>query len=79
MHSVILFWVDTDLCDCNCSGEECMIGEKDIVEVDFACLLVVDEVSIRVIDTVEQEAGEIHGNEIKVHALYTKVILKITS
>lgn len=79
MHSIILFRVDTDLCDCNCSCEERMIGEKYIVEVHFACLLVVDEVTECVIDTVEQEAGEIHSDEIKVHPLYTKDNFIITS
>jgi hypothetical protein len=79
MHSVTFFGVDTYLGDCDCSGEECMVGEEDIVEIDFASLLVVDEVAVCVVDAVEQEAGEIHGDEIKVHALYTKDIFIVTS
>lgn len=53
MNPIILFGIDTDLCDSNYCGEHGMIGEKDIIEIDFTCLLIVDEVTVSVVDTVE--------------------------
>lgn len=78
MDSILLFRIDTDLSDCNYCSEECMIGEENIVEIDFASLLVIDEVSVSVVDTVEQEAGKIHGYKIEVHSLDTKDIIMFT-
>lgn len=53
MNPIIFFWIDTDLCDSNDCGEHGMIGEEYIIEIDFTCLLIVDEVTVSVVDTVE--------------------------
>lgn len=72
MDSVLFLGVDADLGDGEDCGEEGVIGEEDVVEVNLACLLVVDEIPIGVVDAVEQEAGEVHGYEVEVHALDTE-------
>ena len=56
------------LCEGEQSGEYGMVGEDNIVEIDFASLIVADEVTVWVVKRVESEAGEVHGYEIKVHA-----------
>jgi hypothetical protein len=53
MNPIIFFWIDTDLCDSNHSGKHGMISEEYIIEIDFTCLLIVDEVTVSVVDTVE--------------------------
>ncbi len=53
MNPIILFGIDTDLCDSNDCGKHGMISEEYIIEIDFTCLLIVDEVTISVVDTVE--------------------------
>lgn len=45
-----------------------MVSEENIIEVDFASLILVDEVTIRIVDGVESKAGQVHGYEIEVHA-----------
>ena len=45
-----------------------MIGEEEVIEVDLARLVIIDEVSVGAVDGVEGESGEIHGYEIEVHA-----------
>lgn len=79
MYSIILFGVDTDLRDGNSSCEKGVVCKEDIIKIDFACLFIADKIPVGVIDTVEQEACEIHGHEIEVHALDTKDKLLVTS
>lgn len=79
MNPIILFGVDADLRNCHYGRKECMICEEDIIKIDFTCLLVINEISISVIDSIKQEACEIHGNKIEVHALDAKDKLLSTS
>jgi hypothetical protein len=72
MHTILFFGIDTDLRDGEEGGKEGMVCEEDIIEIDFSGLGVIDKVAIGVVDTVEQEASEVHGYEIKVHALNAK-------
>jgi hypothetical protein len=48
-----------------------VIGEQDIVEIDFASLCLIYEITIGVVDRVESETCKIHGYEIEVHSLNT--------
>lgn len=57
MDPIILFWIDTNLCDGHNSSEQSMICEEYVIEINLACLLVTDKVAISVIDSVEQKAG----------------------
>ena len=52
-------------------GEDGVVGEEDIIKIDFASLLVIDEIPIGIVDGVESESCKIHSNEIEVHALDT--------
>lgn len=72
MNTILFFGVDADLSDGQESGKHGMIGEEDVIKINFSCLGIIDEVSVSVVDTVEQEAGEVHGNEIEVHAFDTE-------
>ncbi len=46
-----------------------MIGKQEIVEVNFACLIVTDEIAVCAVNRVEGEARKIHCHEIEVHTL----------
>ena len=46
MDAVVFFGETADLCECEQGGEDSVVGEEDIVEVDFACLVIADEVSV---------------------------------
>ena len=72
MDSIVLFRIDTDLGDSQYSSEHGMVGEKDVIKVDFTGLRIIDKVAVSVVNTVKQEAGEIHGYKIKVHAFDAK-------
>lgn len=50
-------------------GEEGVVGEEEVVEVDLSGLVGADEVAVGAVDGVEGEAGEVHGHEVEVHAL----------
>lgn len=69
---VVLFGEAHDLGEGEEGGEDGVVGEEEIVQVDLARLVVVDEVSIAVVDGVEGESGEVHGYEVEVHALDTE-------
>ena len=69
MDAIVLFGEAADLSECEEGGEDGVVGEEDVVEVDFACLIVADEVAVGVVEGVEGESGQIHGHEIEVHAL----------
>ena len=73
MDSIFFFGINANLGDCQEGGKHGMIGEEDIVEIDFSGLGIIDEVAVSVVDTIEQEAGEVHGNEIEVHAFDTEI------
>ena len=73
MDPILFFWINTNLRDCQDGGKHGMIGEKDIVKINFSGLGVINEVAVSVIDTVEQEASEVHSNEIEVHAFDTEI------
>lgn len=68
MHSIIFFGVNTNLGNGKDCGEHGMVCEEDVIEIDFPCLSVVNEVTVGIVDTVEQEASEVHGDKIEVHA-----------
>ena len=55
-----------------------MIGEEYIVEVYLSSLLIIDKVSVGVVDAVEQEAGKVHSYEIEIHSLYTMSMMDFT-
>ena len=73
MDSIVFFRINENLGDCQECGKHGMICKENIVEINFSGLGVIDKVAVSVVDTVEQEAGEVHGNEIEVHALYTEI------
>ena len=70
MHFVIAPGVDDDLAHADDGGEEGVVSEEHIVEVDVAGFGFADEVALSVVDGVEHEAGEVHGHEVKVHSLH---------
>lgn len=57
MDSIVLFRIDTNLCDGHNSSEQSMICEEYVIEINLACLFVTDKVAISVINSVEQKAG----------------------
>ena len=59
------------LADTNESGDESMISEENIVKINLPCLIAVNEVAIGVIDGVEEEACQVHGNKIEIHSFDT--------
>lgn len=51
-----------------------MVREDDVVEIHFACLLVVPrEVPVRAVQGVECEPCEVHCQEIEIHPFNTKL------
>ena len=57
MDAVVLFGETADLCEGEEGGKDGMVGEEDIVEVDFACLVLADEVAVGVVEWVEGKPG----------------------
>lgn len=73
MDLVALFGENHYLGEGEQSGDDGMVTEQQIVEVDLASLVFADEVAVAVVDGVEGEAGQVHGNEIEIHAFYTEM------
>ena len=71
MNSIVFLGETTDLCHGEKGGEDGMIGEENIIKVNFACLFIIDEVSIRIVDGIESKPSKIHGDKIEVHTLDT--------
>ena len=46
-----------------------MIGEQEVVKVNFTRLIIANEVAVCAVNGVEGEASKIHCHEIEVHAL----------
>lgn len=71
MQPVGSFGVYGNLENADKRGEEGVVGEDDIVEVHMSGLIAIDEVAVSIVQGVEDEAGQVHGNEVEVHALNT--------
>ena len=69
MYFVILLGVDEHLSQGEQSGQESMIGEQEVIEIDLPCLILTYEIAVCAIDGVEREASDVHGHEVEVHTL----------
>lgn len=69
MYLVVLFGEAHDLGEGEEGGEDGVVGEEEVIEVDLAGLVVAYEVAVAVVNGIEGESGEVHGHEIEVHAL----------
>lgn len=68
MDFVNAVWKNESLAHTDEGRNESMISEENVIKVDLACLVWINEVAIGVVDGVEEEASQVHGNEIEVHA-----------
>jgi hypothetical protein len=51
-------------------GEDGVVGEEQVLQFYLAGGCSAAEVAVGIVESVEDEAGEIEGHEIKVHAFY---------
>lgn len=72
MNFILSLGVKHYLTNADDGCKEGMIGKEDIIEVNLASLSITYKVSFRIIDWVEHKSCQIHGHEIKVHALNTE-------
>lgn len=70
MDAVLFFGVDAYLSDSENSGEKGVVSKENIVEVYFAGLGVIYEVAVGIIDPIKEEASQVHGYEVEVHAFH---------
>lgn len=75
MDPVLSAWIHCNLGNADQGSEESMIGKDDIVEVDLASLIAIDEIPIGIVQRIEDKTSEVHGHEIEVHAFNTTLIL----
>ena len=50
MDAVVLFGETADLCEGEESGKDSVVGEENIVEIDFTCLVLADEMAVGVVE-----------------------------
>ena len=72
MDFVGLFGVNKDLSHTKQSRKDRMVGKYDIIEVNSASLVLIDEMPIAIVDRVESKACQIHSHEIEIHTFDTK-------
>lgn len=72
MNFIGLFGVNKDLSHTKQSRKDGMVGKYDIIEVNSASLVFIDEVPVTTVDWVESKACQIHSHEIEIHTFDTK-------